>query len=144
MRGDPLIYPIAKGKITPPCLIGIEETEIGRAHSTGEHAKQRFWTVVLSIKSAQERGSLNFSGPGSCFRSSSGQFCDPAKSCWELKWPKNIVLGIQVARFVGEEMHFWSSSCRGKACWKFKWPVLSSKSSFWEFKWPVHRLEKSF
>ena len=121
------MYPVARGKIPPPCLIGIEEAGIGRTRTAGEQAKQWFWKVVLGIQGAQERCSGNSSGPESCFGNSSGQFCGPAKSCWELNWPGNVVLGIQVARSVVQEMRFWNSSCRGKAFWEFKWPVPWSK-----------------
>ena len=119
-HGWQLSYPVARGKIPPPCLIGVEEAGIGRPRTAGEQARQWFWKVVLGIQGAQERCSGNSSGPESCFGNSSGQFCGPAKSCWELNWPRNVVLGIQVARSVVQEMRFWNSSCRGKAFWEFQ------------------------
>ena len=122
-------YPVARGKIPPPCLIGVEEAGIGRPRKAGEQAKQWFWKVVLGIQGAQERCSGNSSGPESCFGNSSCQFCGPAK------WPRKVILGIQVARFADQQNRFENSSSPGKLFWEFKWPFGIPSKACLELNW---------
>ena len=46
------VYPVARGKIPPPCLIGVEEAGIGMARMAGEQATH--WFLGSSV--AQKRG----------------------------------------------------------------------------------------
>ena len=82
------IYPVARGKIPPPCLIGVEEAGIGMARMAGEQATHWFWEAQW-----------------------------PRNVVWEFEWLRKVVLGIQGARFdnsSGLEQSFSAFQSHGK------------------------------